>query len=340
MPRTKGALELSEFLRGRIVGQHEGGLSQRTIAKNLSIPLSTVNRVIVQFKTEGKECTKPRPGRPKPSERTLRLVKRNVEQDPRSKASDIAIQADVSPRTAVRYLHQLGYYGRAARRKPLLRPANIKRRNDWARDMMARPQTFWNNVIFSDESRFALFSDSGRVWVWRLPSQEFDLKRLQPTVKYGGFSVMVWGAIWSEGRSVLVECEGNINSSKYVSILQEGLIPIFASGQMNKDSTLFMEDGAPCHTARATQLWLGENGITKLPWPSQSPDMNPIEHLWGLLDRSLRKKKTKASNKLELLRLLRETWQEISQNDIRNLISSMPRRVLALKNAKGMSTKY
>ena len=54
--------------------------------------------------------------------------------------------------------------------------------------------------------------------------------------------------------------------------------------------------------------------------PSQSPDMNPIEHMWGLLDRSLHKKKPKPSNSLELLGLLRETWQEISQDDIRKLI--------------------
>ena len=99
---------------------------------------------------------------------------------------------------------------------------------------------------------------------------------------------MVLGAIWNDGRSALVECEGNINSSKYASIL---LIIIFSSDQINKDDTIFMEDGAPCHTARATQLWLSENGETKLPWPSQSPDMNPKEALWGLLDRSLRKKK-------------------------------------------------
>ena len=61
-------------------------------------------------------------------ERSLRRVKKNVEQDPRCEASDIAIQADVSPKATARYLHKLGYYGRAAGRKPFLRPANIKRR--------------------------------------------------------------------------------------------------------------------------------------------------------------------------------------------------------------------
>ena len=85
-----------------------------------------------------------------------------------------------------------------------------------------------------------------------LSQQEFNLKRLQPTVKHGGFSVMAWHVIWSEGRSDLVECKGNINFAKYVSILQEGLLPIFSSGKMNKFDSLFMEDGAPCHSTRAT----------------------------------------------------------------------------------------
>ena len=83
------------------MGQHEEGLSQRKVSENLSILLSTVNRIIIQFANEGKNCTKHHPGCHGPSERTLRLVKINVEENPRCKASDIATQTDTSPRTSV-----------------------------------------------------------------------------------------------------------------------------------------------------------------------------------------------------------------------------------------------
>ena len=92
---------------------------------------------------------------------------------------------------------------------------------------------------------------------------------------------MVWGAIWSNGRSELVECQGNISSVNCVSILQEGLLPIVPNGRMIKHESLFMEDGVPCHTSKSAQDWLHQNGIKNLTWPNQWPDMNPIEHFWA-----------------------------------------------------------
>ena len=64
---------------------------------------------------------------------------------------------------------------------------------------------------------------------------------------------MVWGAIWIDGRSELVECQGNITSGKYVAILQKDFLPIFSSGKMTKNESLFMEDWAPCYIAKDTQ---------------------------------------------------------------------------------------
>ena len=340
MPRNPGSVELCDFTRGRIVGQSEAGLSQRQIAENLDIPLSTVNRVLVQFKSEGKESTSPRPGRPGPTERTLRAVKRSVEQNPRTTAAGVAETVEKSPRTVVRYLHGLGYHGRAARRKPLLRPFNIECRKQWGSEMISKPLEFWDTVVFSDESRFAQFSDSGRIWVWRLTSQEFSLRHLQPTAKFGGFSVMVWGAIWTAGRSELVVCDGNVNAEKYISILDQGLLSAFDSGKLRRRSTLFMQDGAPCHTAKKTKDWLANKGIKCLPWPSQSPDMNPIENLWAILDRALRKKPTKPSSKEDLINCLRSTWAEIPQETIAKLVKTMPERLQALRCSKGNSTRY
>lgn len=75
-----------------------------------------------------------------------------------------------------------------------------------------------------------------------------------------------------------------------------------------------------------------------MDWPAQSPDLNPIEHLWDELGCRVGKKKH--SNKRELLRSLNDEWTNIPQERITRLIESMPRRCAAVIAAKGMATKY
>ena len=61
---------------------------------------------------------------------------------------------------------------------------------------------------------------------WRLNNEEFNITRLQPTVKHGVYSVMVLGAIRNVARSELVECQGNITSVKYVPYFEKASFAI------------------------------------------------------------------------------------------------------------------
>ena len=75
-----------------------------------------------------------------------------------------------------------------------------------------------------------------------------------------------------------------------------------------------------------------------MPWPSQSPDLNPIEHLWAHMKRKL--KNLKPKNIRELKEMLIMIWNEITPDITAKLVDSMPRRVEAVLHAKGSNTKY
>ena len=77
-----------------------------------------------------------------------------------------------------------------------------------------------------------------------------------------------------------------------------------------------------------------------LEWPSQSPDLNPIEYCWGLLDRKLEEKKARPSSESAMMVCLRAGWAAITKKELCLLIDSMPRRVQAVIDAKGGPTKY
>ena len=98
---------------------------------------------------------------------------------------------------------------------------------------------------------------------------------------------------------------------------------------------------APVHTAKDVQKWLKTNKIKILKnWPSQSPDLNPIEHLWHELETRIRNRPNNLKNLKELEAALKEEWNKIPQNVLMNLIESMPSRIQACIKSKGYPTKY
>jgi len=100
------------------------------------------------------------------------------------------------------------------------------------------------------------------------------------------------------------------------------------------------EDNAPIHTAKKTEAWQSKNKIPLLPWPAQSPDLNPIEHLWDELDRRISERKQKPKNEDELFDFLLEEWNKIPIEVLEKLVNSMSNRVKLVVEAKGYPTRY
>ncbi|GFV72107.1 transposable element Tcb1 transposase [Trichonephila clavipes] len=175
-----------------------------------------------------------------------------------------------------------------------------------------------NGRIQSDESRFNLGSDDNRVCVWR-PQVErlnpvFALQRhTTPTA-----GVMVWGAISYNTRSPLVLILGSMTAQRYVhAILQSHVLPLV----QRLPGAIFLPDTARPHTAKMSQDCL--HTVSTFPWPAQSPDLFPIEHIWDHLE--WRVGHPTSLNELEAR--LHQMWNEMSQDIIHSLHATMPDRI-------------
>ena len=147
---------------------------------------------------------------------------------------------------------------------------------------------------------------------------------------------MFWGCIGWFGVGPLVVVDGALNSEGYVEILSEHLLPVLEE----HDGMIFQQDGAPIHRSAYTTNWLRNNDIQILPWVGQSPDLNPIEHLWDHVDRQIRASDDLPKSKAQLIRAAQKAWNEIPVETVRHLIQSMPRRVQAVLHSKGYATRY
>ena len=151
---------------------------------------------------------------------------------------------------------------------------------------------------------------------------------------------MVWGCMGWNGVGVLSEVQRIMNADQYCDILDGGVQESFETLEMPEGERIFQQDNDPKHTSKKATKWFEDNDVEVMVWPAQSPDLNPIEHLWEHLKRVLRKNPVPAKGAHELWERVVEEWNNIPPETCQNLIESMPRRVEAVIKAKGGHTKY
>jgi transposase len=331
--------ELSQLDRGRVLGAHAAGKSEREIGEMFGFKKSTVHDIIKAFKEEGRTAPRSRSGRPpKLNGRDKRHLVRNIKKNHATTLDEITAETNASASTVRRALHADGYFGRVAVRKPFVNETNRRIRLAWARERLTW-KTEWDFIIWSDESKFELTRNRRRKWVWRRAEQRMDVKCLAPTIKGGDKSVMVWGCFTRFSVGPLVRLEGRLSAKDYIQVLEKNLIPYLA-GLEDKGAFIFQDDNAPIHSAEKTKRWLAKKRIPCLPWPAQSPDLNPMEHLWDELDRRIRKQRKQPKTPDVLFNFLQVEWKRIPDGVLDRLVDSMPDRCNLVCEARGYPTRY
>jgi hypothetical protein len=155
-----------------------------------------------------------------------------------------------------------------------------------------------------------------------------------------GWTLEDWNLVhWSdESRFSLFKKDGRkrVYCRCYEKILEEHYLNFH-----RRCAGIFQQDGASCHTAKTTRKWMVDNGMQYFDvWPAQSPDLNPIEWLWDMVDQRVRDRKPLPSSLPVLTAALMEEWNNISLEEVREVLSTMPRRVQDVIAASGGYTKW
>lgn len=337
------AKQLPKDLREKVVQLHKSGSGYKKIAKQLIMPVSTVQTIIKKWKARGTTDIKPRSGRPsKIFPTTARKIVRDVKKTPQLTSREIQqslkeSHVDVSSCTVRRHIRKNGLHGRVARKKPLLRKCHKEARLKYATLHRDKPQTFWEKIMWSDETKIELFGKNYKRYVWRGINNAYDEKNTIPTVKHGGGSLMFWGCVSYKGTGNLVKVEGKMNAASYQKILEENLHSSARNLRMGRTWT-FQHDNDPKHKAKSTCQWLQQHKVKVLEWPSQSPDLNIIEPLWGDLKRAVHARQPKNLQALEAF--CQEEWAALPSEKIKRLIDNYHKRLKAVIDAHGGNTQY
>ena len=276
------------------------------------------------------------------SKAMTRLLARKVTSGAADTAPQLKklLDLDVSTQTIRRTLKKAGLKAAVKQKKPFLSKAHQRRWLEFALEHQHWTLDDWSRVVWSDETKINRLGSDGRSWVWKKPGSELKEQHVSGTVKFGGGSLMVWGCMTPQGVGYMCKIDGRMDAELYTSILQDEFLETVEFYGLDRENLILQQDNDPKHTSRLASKWFKDNNINVLKWPAQSPDLNPIEHLWHHLKWQLNAYEVPPAGIHELWERVQVEWDKIPKEVCRNLIESMPRRIEAVIKAKGAQTKY
>ncbi|KAK3519043.1 hypothetical protein QTP70_016380 [Hemibagrus guttatus] len=145
-----------------------------------------------------------------------------------------------------------------------------------------------------------------------------------------GMSWLLW--VWISVTVMLV-CDATFYKTIHQHLAPPGTNIQILVVSIYQKYPLSPQDNAPCHKAEMVQEWFDDhnNQFEVLTPPPNSPDLNPIQHLWDVLDKRVPSMQAQPHNLQDLKDLLLTSWCQIPQHTFRDLVESMPQRELFFK---------
>ena len=341
----KGA-ELSRATNKLIITLSEISVQNKAeLSRMLNIPRTTITSVLSKYRRTGTVETLMRSGRKRSfTNRDRNAFKHLVKSNRRLTSQDITAKLNeyktntFSQKTVQRVLHSEGYKRGLAKKKMVVREANQKKRVKWCQERRGRTlDNHWKKVIFSNESQIVLGTNN-RVYIWRKEDEKYN-PHLICSRSERKISLMIWGCICYDGVGTPTTVEGNINSAKYIDILDKNLWTVVVWYFEGKEY-LFMDDNAPVHRPNTAENYKDQNEVTSMEWPAKSPDLSIIENIWLYKKRELQKSAVDITTKNDLLREIQSVWRNIELDYMRNLYQTIPDRLNDVIEMKGHLTKH
>ena len=162
--------------------------------------------------------------------------------------------------------------------------------------------------------------------MWKKAGEGLSDRLVEGTLEFKGGSLMIWGCMLWEGVGDACKTDGRMDGDLYIKILEDGLQSSLGFYDKTPQGIIFQQDNDLKHTCKKAQNWLQDHDMEVLLWPAQSPDINPIEHLWNHLKRKLAEYDVPPPQRiLELWERVQEKWGKIKPEVCQGLIESMPR---------------
>ncbi|GFX67636.1 transposable element Tcb1 transposase [Trichonephila clavipes] len=281
-----------DFLRGRIIGQLECGRTQLEVSEELGIAQSVISKLWQRFQYNGNVSRCYSRGHPRvttPNEDRYLTV--TAKRNRRGTATNLSRQLSsatgttVSRQTVYRRLGHIGLYACRPVRCVPLTATHCRLRLTCSREHALWIPQQWSCVMFSDESRFSLQSDSHRTLKWRVQGTRYHQENTIERHRYARAGWLVWGGIILGSRTDLHVQSVTMTCHIYRDVILEQHVRLFR-GAMGAEF-LFMDGNARLHRANIVDECLQLEDITRMDGSAYSPDLNPIEHVWNMLGRRI-----------------------------------------------------